>query len=84
MIVKFGRRPDYNTVEYKVKDYKTAIAVAKEAVANRGMSWNYTRCNLFPKNKTVEIDFGSWSYFILISDFSDKDWQDAFSKTDNK
>lgn len=86
MKIKFGRRDEIWEDEYwdiPTSDYdviKESMKDSWDYINTRVKEMNfdsyYTKCNFDPENNWIEVDFGSHSWFFLISDLKEKDWKD--------
>lgn len=86
MKIGFGRRHEYITDDYKLKEnVKVIEEVDTIEKANKwlnnklkeiGFKSYYKNINFVQENNLIEIDFGDWSYFCYYFDLSDENWEE--------
>lgn len=61
---------------YESFDFEECKKWAKNRIKELGFVSRYTHCNYSKSENWIEIDFGSYSTFIIFYDLSESDWKE--------
>lgn len=88
MKIGFGKREDYITNVFTIKD--DAVVVAEVNTVKEGNKWlsnklkemeyksYYLNVNFIEDNNLIEIDYGSYTNFCYFWDLTDENWNEFF------